>query len=257
LCKMNMFLHGMDNARIEWCDTITNPRLIEDDQLMKFNIVVANPPFSLDKWGQDEAEKDRFHRFHRGVPPKSRGDYAFISHMAEVALEGEGKVGVIVPHGVLFRGGAEGKIRQRLVEDNLVEAVIGLPPNLFFGTGIPAVVLLLNKGKTTSDILFIDARSGYEDGTNMNRLRERDIDEIVAVYRAFATKEKCAYLATYEEVARSNEFNLNISRYVETFEPEARVDLQAVAGEIRSIEQELSEVRKQMEVCLAELGLNA
>jgi type I restriction enzyme M protein len=254
---MNMFLHGMDNARIEWCDTITNPRLIEDDQLMKFNIVVANPPFSLDKWGQDEAEKDRFHRFHRGLPPKSRGDYAFISHMTEVALEGEGKVGVIVPHGVLFRAGAEGKIRQRLVEDNLVEAVIGLPPNLFFGTGIPAVVLLLNKGKTTSDVLFIDARSGYEDGTNMNRLRERDIDEIVAAYKSFATREKFAYRATYEEIAGPNEFNLNISRYVETFEPEARVDLEAVAREISSIEHELSEVRKQMEACLAEIGLNA
>src|SRR6266404_6702219 len=104
---MNMFLHGMDTARIEWCDTLNSPRLVEDSGLMKFNVVVANPPFSLDKWGAETAAKDRFNRFHRGIPPKSRGDYAFISHMVEISL---GKVGVIVPHGVLFRSGSEGKI---------------------------------------------------------------------------------------------------------------------------------------------------
>jgi len=128
LCKMNMFLHGMDSARIEWCDTINSPRLVEDKGLMKFDIVVANPPFSLDKWGAENAEKDRFNRFHRGVPPKGRGDYAFISHMLEVAYEKTGKVAVIVPHGVLFRGGSEGKIRRQLLEENIVDAVIGLPP---------------------------------------------------------------------------------------------------------------------------------
>src|SRR5208283_5339145 len=123
----------------------------------KFNVVVANPPFSLDKWGADYAVTDRFHRFWRGIPPKSKGDYAFISHMIEIALQDEGKVGVIVPHGVLFRGGSEGIIRRKLIEENLLEAVIGLPVNLFFGTGIPAAILIFNKGKKTTDILFIDA----------------------------------------------------------------------------------------------------
>src|SRR5262249_31351284 len=141
LCRMNMFLHGMDSARIEWCNTLTGPKLVDPDRaesLLKFDIVVANPPFSLDKWGQKEAETDRFNRYHRGLPPKSKADYAFISHMIEAAHEQGGKVGVIVPHGVLFRSGAEGKIRQKLTEESLLDAVIGLPANLFFGTGIPA-----------------------------------------------------------------------------------------------------------------------
>ena len=136
LCRMNMFLHGMDNFTIAWGDTLRNPRLVEGDQLMKFDIVVANPPFSLDKWGYEEAAADSFHRYHRGLPPKSKGDWGFITHMIETAREGTGRVGVVVPHGVLFRGAAEGKIRQKVIEENLLEAVIGLPANLFFGTGI-------------------------------------------------------------------------------------------------------------------------
>lgn len=122
LCRMNMFLHHKDSARIEWGDTVTNPKLIEKDALMKFDVVVANMPFSLDKWGAEGAEADRFHRFHRGVPPKSKGDYAFLCHMIETAVEGSGKVGAITPHGVLFRGGAEGRIRKALIEENLLEA---------------------------------------------------------------------------------------------------------------------------------------
>ena len=131
LARMNMFLHSMDAARIEWCNTLTSPALVENDRLMKFNVVVANPPFSLDKWGADEAESDRFNRFWRGLPPKSKGDYAFISHMVEAALEKEGRVAVVVPHGVLFRAGAEGRIRQKMIEDNILDAVVGLPGNLF------------------------------------------------------------------------------------------------------------------------------
>ncbi|MFQ5456798.1 MAG: N-6 DNA methylase, partial [Nitrospirota bacterium] len=157
LCRMNMFFHEMDNARIEWCSTISNPRLIEGGTLMKFNIVVSNPPFSLDKWGADIAEKDPYQRFWRGIPPKSKGDYGFISHMVHTAIEKEGRVGLIASHGVLFRGGSEGKIRQKLVEENLLEAVIGLPANLFHGTSIPTVIIMFNKGKKTRDILFIDA----------------------------------------------------------------------------------------------------
>lgn len=131
LARMNMFLHEMDNADIEWGDTLNNPRLLEGDHLMKFHIVVANPPFSLDKWGAENAMADQFNRFHRGVPPKSKGDYAFITHMVETTYQDIGKVGVIVPHGVLFRGSSEGKIREQLIRENLLEAVIGLPSNLF------------------------------------------------------------------------------------------------------------------------------
>ncbi|MFO0839585.1 MAG: type I restriction-modification system subunit M [Phycisphaerae bacterium] len=253
LCKMNMFLHGVDSARVEWCDTITNPKLIEDDNLQRFNIVVANPPFSLDKWGQDYAGHDRFQRFHRGLPPKSRGDYAFISHMVEIAIHGEGRVGVVVPHGVLFRGGQEGIIRQKLIDENLIEVVIGLPPNLFYGTGIPAAILLLNKAKRTKDILFIDASREFEDGTNQNHLREQDIDKIVKTYEAFRTVKKYAYRAKVDEV-RENDCNLNIPRYVDTFEEEKEIDIAAVQREIEQVEKELARTRKQMAGYMQELG---
>jgi type I restriction enzyme M protein len=254
LCRMNMFLHELDNARIEWCDTITNPKLIEGDSLMKFNIVVANPPFSLDKWGAEHAANDHFRRFWRGIPPKSKGDYAFISHMIEIALEGEGKVGVIVPHGVLFRGGAEGVIRRKLIEDNLLEAVIGLPPNLFFGTPIPAAILLFNKGKKTKDVLFIDASRKYLDGKNQNYLRPEDIEKIVKTYRTFKTVEKYAHRATFVEI-QENEFNLNIPRYVDTFEEEEEIDIKAVQEEISTLETDLASTRKEITHYLKELGL--
>jgi type I restriction enzyme M protein len=253
LCRMNMFLHEMDNARIEWCNTITNPRLVEGDSLMKFNIVVANPPFSLDKWGADEAANDRFHRFWRGIPPKGMGDYAFISHMAETALADEGRVGVIVPHGVLFRGGAEGKIRQQMIEENLLKAVIGLPANLFFGTGIPAAILIFDKGKNTKDVLFIDTSREYLDDKNQNRLRDQDIEKIVKTYQRFETDPKYAYRATFDEI-KENDFNLNIPRYVDTFEEEEEVDILAVQKEIEQLEAELASTRQEMVVYLKELG---
>ena len=254
LCRMNMFLHGMDNFRIEWGDTLRNPRLIEGDKLTQFDVVVANPPFSLDKWGADEAEADPFRRYHRGVPPKGKGDYAFITHMIETARAGSGRVGVVVPHGVLFRGAAEGRIRQKLIEENLLEAVIGLPANLFFGTGIPAAILVFNKGKTHSDVLFIDASREFEDAKNQNRLTDAHLDKIVATYEAFQTVEKYAYRATAQEIA-DNDFNLNIPRYVDTFEEEKEIDLGAVKIEIARLEGELATVRQKMDGYLKELGL--
>ena len=254
LCRMNMFLHGMDNFRIEWGDTLRNPRLVEHDQLMKFDIVVANPPFSLEKWGLDEASADPFHRYHRGLPPKSKGDYAFISHMIETAREGTGRIGVVVPHGVLFRGGAEGKIRQKLIENNLLEAVIGLPANLFFGTGIPAAILLFNKGKAHADVLFVDASRDFKEAKNQDVLTEEHLERIVQTFRNFRTVEKYAYRATSKKIA-DNDFNLNIPRYVDTFEEEEKIDLESVKREIANIETELIAVRKKMDGYLKELGL--
>jgi type I restriction enzyme M protein len=254
LCRMNMLVHNKDAARIEWGDTIGSPKLIERDALMKFDVVVANPPFSLDKWGAENAEADKFHRFHRGVPPKSKGDYAFISHMIESAKEDGGRVGVIAPHGVLFRGGGEGRIRKALIEENLLDAVIGLPEKLFFGTGIPAVILLFKKGRNTKDVLFIDASGEYVEGTNQNKLGEEHIKKVVATYRAFQTVSKYSYRATREEIAE-NDFNLNIPRYVDTFEAEKEVDLKAVQKEIETLDGQLAEVRKQMAGYLKELGI--
>ena len=259
LCRMNMFLHGMDSARIEWCNTLTGPKLVDPDKpdrLMKFDIVVANPPFSLDKWGQDQAEHDRFNRYHRGLPPKSKGDYAFISHMIESALEDGGRVGVIVPHGVLFRGGAEGKIREKFIKENLLDAVIGLPVNLFFGTGIPAAILVFEKGRKKKDVVFIDASREFEQNKRQNRLRASDIDTIVKTYRARKEVEKYCHIATLAEL-EENEFNLNIPRYVDTFEPEKEVDIAAVQKDITRLEDELAETRKKMDRYLKELGVHA
>lgn len=268
LARMNMFLHEMDNADIEWGDTLNNPRLLEGDQLMKFHIVVANPPFSLDKWGADNALADQYNRFHRGTPPKSKGDYAFITHMIETTYEDVGKTGVIVPHGVLFRGSSEGKIREQLIKENLLEAVIGLPANLFFGTGIPAAILIFNKGKgDNKDVLFIDASREYQEGKNQNRLREdKDIKHIVDTYKAFKSaapltteegavmEEKYAYRATLKEI-EENDYNLNIPRYVDTFEEEAPIDIAATQAEITRLKSELAGVEAQMETYLKELNL--
>lgn len=254
LCRMNLFLHEQDAARVEWCDTITNPKLVEDDSLMKFNVVVANPPFSLDKWGADIAGHDPHKRFWRGIPPKSKGDYAFITHMIEIALADDGRVGVIVPHGVLFRGGSEGLIRQKLIEENLLEAVIGLPPNLFFGTGIPAAILIFHKGRKTTDVLFIDASREFSDDKKQNRLRPADIDKIVGTYQKFKSVPKYAYRAKRKEI-EENESNLNIPRYVDTSEEEEEINIAALQTEIEALETELAKTRKDMKRFLSELGV--
>ncbi|HMQ11634.1 MAG TPA: type I restriction-modification system subunit M [Oligoflexia bacterium] len=253
LSKMNMFLHGIDGARMERGDTLRNPKLIEDDHLVKYDVVVANPPFSLDKWGAEIADKDPFERFHRGVPPKSKGDYAFITHMVE-SINEHGRVGVIVPHGVLFRGSSEGRIREQLIKENLLDAVIGLPSKLFFGTGIPAAILLFKKGKKTEDVIFIDASREFEEGTKQNQLTEKHIEKIVNTYKDRKDLDKYAHVASLDEIER-NDFNLNIPRYVDTFEEEEEIDIKAVQGEIEKIEEELAEVRSQMKKYLKELGI--
>ena len=254
LAKMNMFLHGMDAADIRWCDTLNSPDLVENDQLMKFDIVVANPPFSLKKWGKEDAKSDPHNRYHRGIPPKSRGDYAFIQHMIETAKEKNGKVGVIVPHGVLFRSGAEGRIREALIRENLLEAVVGLPENLFFGTGIPAAIMIFNKAKERDEVLFIDAGKGFEKGTRQNKLRKEDIEKVISTFEQFETVDKYSYVASPEDL-EENDFNLNIPRYVDTFEPEPEVDIGEVQEEIEELEEELIEVREKMNKYLQELGV--
>lgn len=261
LAMMNMLLHGFDSATIRWGDTLRNPKLKDGDALMKFDTVVANPPFSLDKWGAEDAENDQYSRFWRGTPPKSKGDWAFISHMIEVAYEDRGKVGVVVPHGVLFRGASEGKIRQQTIDENILEAVIGLPANLFFGTGIPAAIVIFNKGKKSDNVLFIDASREFENGKNQNRLRSEDIGHIVDTYRKFTegklsagvAEEKYAYIATRAEIAE-NDYNLNIPRYVDTYEEEEEIDIIAVQRDIDTLEAELTEVQAKMKGYLKELG---
>jgi type I restriction enzyme M protein len=174
--------------------------------------------------------------------------------MIESAREDGGKVGVIAPHGVLFRGGGEGRVRRALVEENLLDAVIGLPPGLFYGTGIPAVIMLFRKDRSTKHVLFVDASREFVEGPNQNRLAEEHIAKIVATYKAFKIVDKYACRATREEIAE-NDYNLNLARYVDTFEAEAPVDLRGVEKEILALEGQLAEVRKRMGAYLKELGI--
>ena len=250
---MNMFLHGMDSARIEWGDTIRSPKLLENDTTMKFEVVTANPPVSLDKWGYEEAGTDTFNRFHRGLPPKSKGDYAFISHMIETITMENGRVGVVVPHGVLFRSASEGKIRQKLIDENLLDAIIGLPGNLFYGTGIPTAILIFKRGRKTTDVMFIDASREFQNNKNQNKLTKTNLDKIVTTYREKKVIDKYSYLATLDEI-KENDYNLNIPRYVDTFEEEKPVDIPAVQKEIEILEGELDDLRVKMNGYLKELG---
>ena len=254
LAKMNMFLHGEDNHRIEWGDTIRTPKLLDvKNNLMLFDVVVANPPFSLDKWGRERAEEDRFGRFRRGLPPKTRGDYAFVLHMIETLKPETGRMGVVVPHGVLFRGAAEGRIRKQLVEENLLDTVIGLPEKLFYGTGIPAAILVFMTEKPDESVLFIEASREYQDGKNQNRLTGENIKRIVSVFRDRKGVEKYSHLATMDEI-RENDYNLNIPRYVDTFEKEEEIDLMAVRGEREELKARLAELEVEMDRYLKELG---
>jgi len=263
LARMNMFLHARDAARIEWCDTLNSPTLVEGDHLMRFDVVVANPPFSLDKWGAEHAADDAYQRFWRGVPPKSKGDYAFITHMIEIAKRQSGRVAVIVPHGVLFRGGAEGKIRKALIAENMLDAVVGLPANLFTTTGIPVAILVFDRSRepgganeARSDILFIDASKDFAPGKTQNVMTETHVGRILDTYRDRAEVEKYSHRASPDEIAE-NDYNLNIPRYVDTFEPEEEIDVAAVQREIDKLEQELVEVRGRMRGYLEELGVDA
>ena len=255
ICKMNMLLHGLPDARIEKGDTIRDPKLVEEAGLLLYDRVIANPPFSLDEWGRDVAESDGYGRFRFGVPPRTKGDLAFVQHMVAV-LNAAGRLGVVMPHGVLFRGSAEGKIRQGLLQEDLFEAVIGLAPNLFYGTGIPASILVLNRDKPAErkgKVLFIDASGEFEEGSNQNRLRDQDIEHISKAFHAFADVEKYARVVPLSEIEQ-NDWNLNISRYVDTSDEEERVDVGEAVRKLRELERERAAAEATMNRYLAELG---
>ncbi|MFH1847577.1 MAG: type I restriction-modification system subunit M [Candidatus Omnitrophota bacterium] len=261
LARMNMFLHGKDSARLEWGDTLNNPLLVENDKLMKFDVIVANPPFSLKKWGAENAEHDRYKRFFRGVPPKDKGDYAFVSHMIEVAKPKTGRVAVIVPHGVLFRGGAEGKIREKLIDENIIDAVIGLPAGLFQTTGIPVAILIIDRSREEGasnekrkDVLFIEASKEFKPGKAQNTLTQENINKIYDTYVKRKAIEKFSRNVGFDEI-KENDFNLNITRYVDTFEEEEEIDISANLKELAKLEPKLEKLGKEMAFYLKELGI--
>ncbi len=229
ICKMNMFLHGVFNADIAKGDTLGDPKHIQHGELMSFDRVIANPPFSLKKWGKEEADNDAYGRFPYGTPPKDSGDLAFVQHMI-ASLNAEGMMGVVMPHGVLFRGSSEKLIRKGILEDDLLEAVIGLPSGLFYGTGIPASLLIINKNKINdhkNKIIFINSELEYEEGKNQNKLRAEDIEKIVATFENYEVIKRYSNVVTLDEI-RENDYNLNIRRYADTTPPPEIFDVRAI-----------------------------
>ncbi len=261
LARMNMFLHGKDSARLEWGDTLNNPLLKENDALMKFDLVIANPPFSLKKWRGENTENDPFNRFHRGIPPKTKGDYAFISHMVETAKAKEGKVVVVVPHGVLFRGGAEKEIRKCFLQENIIDAVIGLPAGLFHTTGIPVAILVIDRSRepggeneNRKDVFFIEASKLFRSGKAQNFLDDEHIKAILDAVQNRKDIEKLCRTVQPEEI-EENDFNLNITRYVDTFEEEEEVDIEANLRELAEVNKELEKLETEMAQHLKNLGI--
>ncbi|MDR1503256.1 MAG: type I restriction-modification system subunit M [Prevotella sp.] len=253
LARMNMLLHNKRYDKFE----IRSGDTLEDDQFESevFDAIVANPPFSA-QWSADRKfnTDDRFSRAG-ALAPKSKADYAFILHMIHHLHDG-GTMACVAPHGVLFRGASEGKIRRYLVETkNYIDAIIGLPANLFYGTSIPTCILVLKKcRKEGDDVLFIDASKGFEKVKTQNKLLPEHINKIVETYKRRAEIEKYSHKATIEEIAE-NDFNLNIPRYVDTFEEEDEIDIKAVMAEIKTLEAQRGELDKQIDVYLKELGL--
>jgi len=254
LARMNMLLHGVSfkHFDIKNADTLENPK--HKDK--KFDAIVANPPYSA-QWSADNKfiEDERFSAYGK-LAPKSKADFAFIQHMI-FQLSDNGTMAVVLPHGVLFRGASEGTIREYLIkEKNYLDAVIGLPANIFYGTSIPTCILVFKKCRENEDnILFIDASKEFEAGKNQNRLRDEDVDKIIETYKNREEIEKYSHIASLQEV-EENEYNLNIPRYVDTFEEEEEIDIKQVQQDLKEIDKQIEEVDKELNVYLKELGLD-
>ncbi|PCF84710.1 type I restriction-modification system subunit M [Staphylococcus delphini] len=253
LARMNMLLHNVryENFDIQNDDTLENPAFLGE----KFDAVVANPPYSA-KWSADSKfnDDDRFSGYGK-LAPKSKADFAFIQHMVHY-LDEEGTMAVVLPHGVLFRGAAEGVIRKYLIkEKNTLDAVIGLPANIFYGTSIPTCILVFKKcRKADEDVLFIDASNAFEKGKNQNHLTDEHVEKIMNTYKNRETIDKYSYAASLQEI-EDNDYNLNIPRYVDTFEEEAPIDLDQVQQDLANIDNDIAQIEQDIESYLKELGV--
>ena len=231
ICKLNMFLHGVLSADIKKGDTLGEPQHQKGGELMRFDRVIANPPFSPENWGHDLAKHDGFGRYRFGIPPQKYGEMAFVQHMI-ASLNQKGVMGVVVPHGVLFRGDAEGEIRKGILEDDLIEAVIGLPPKLFYGTDIAAVLLIINKTKASQrrgKVLFINAELGYQKGRGKKRntLRGQDVEKVIGCFNAYNAIKRFSQVVPLEEI-RENDHDLSIRRYADTSPPSEPFDVRGI-----------------------------
>jgi type I restriction enzyme M protein len=249
--RMNLLIHEVEDAQIRREDTLLNPRFVTDKgKLQQFEMVVANPPFSLKGWGADKWATDPHKRALGGVPPKNNGDYAWVQHMLASMKPETGRVGVVMPHGVLFRGGAEGKIRQHLLESDLLDAIIGLGPNLFYGTTIPACLLIFRatKDKTRKKhVLFVDGSKRFTKGKNQNELSEADVDDLFAVYESVGAESKtdiAARLVPLDEI-KENAYDLNIGRYLKTEAAEV-VDVAEALAALNDARAKLADAEKAM-----------
>lgn len=256
IAKINMFLHGLDSADIQRGDTLADPKFLNPDgSLQTFDICVANPPYSIKEWESEIFKSDKYGRLTGyEMPPEKKADYAFVLHMIK-SMNENGRAGILLPHGVLFRGGAEGKIREQLVKNDLIEAIIALPSKLFFGTGIPVAILIFNKNKSDNHknkVLFVDAEKDFEEGKNQNRLRKKDIEKIVSAVEGYRDIEKYARVVDLKEI-KENEFNLNVRRYVENGDDEEIIDVKSAWKELKEIEKERESVDKKVEKYLKEL----
>ena len=253
LAKMNLILHGVDNEDIRLRNGDTLNKDWPTDEPYTFDSVVMNPPYSA-KWSADDTFLDdsRFNKYGK-LAPKSKADFAFLLH-GYYHLKDSGTMAIVLPHGVLFRGAAEGVIRQKLLEDGSIDTVIGMPANLFFGTSIPTTVIILKKNRTTRDVLFIDASKDFLKGKNQNKLSIENIDKVVETYKKREDVEKFAHVASFDEI-KENDFNLNIPRYVDTFEEQEEIDIVELGKELVSLNQQIKVAENDFLAMLDELAL--
>ncbi len=257
ICKMSLFLHDIDDAFVERGDTLLSPKHTTADHVLKrFDLVLANPPFSLKGWGHSVWSKgDAYGRDTYGCPPKSYGDLAFIQHMV-ASLKARGRMAVVVPHGVLFRGGAEGTIRKGLLEDDLIEAVIGLGPNLFYGTGIPAAILLLDRDKPTErkgQVLIVNGDKDFVPGKNQNDLSDANVARLAGAVDRWEDEELFCRVVGLDEI-RANDHNLNLTRYVQTDPPPPRIDVRAEVQTLHNLMTTRDDAERRMLGFLKEVG---
>ena len=244
LAKMNLILHGVDSEDMRLRNGDTLNKDWPTDEPYTFDSVLMNPPYSA-KWSADDTFLDdsRFNRYGK-LAPKTKADFAFLLH-GFYHLKDSGTMAIVLPHGILFRGAAEGVIRKKLLEDGSIDAVIGLPGNMFFGTSIPTTVVILKKNRENRDVLFIDASNDFSKGRNQNKLSTEHIDRIVETYKKRESVEKYAYVASFEEI-KENDFNLNIPRYVGTFEEEGEVNMASIGNEFKSIRGKRNELEANL-----------
>lgn len=245
---MNMDLRNADTLESDWPDGVDSDGV---DHPRSFDMVVANPPYSAHWDNNDNKMKDPRFKEYGGLAPKTKADYAFLLH-GLYHLSNEGTMAIVLPHGVLFRGAKEEKIRKALLNKNQIDAVIGLPAGLFYSTGIPTLVMVLKKNKTNKDVMFIDASSNFEKGKNQNILRDDDISKIINTYKERKDVDKYAHIAPMSEI-EENDFNLNIPRYVDTFEPEPEIDLGEVTKDIQENNKKIMENKNELLSMMKEL----